>query len=81
MDHSETRKEDVSRPYRGFDGYTPIRHRAKRRRIRIVLQETMYRAARFIAHARRLVLDFGRGVLAHAEVFLHVREHLRATSG
>jgi hypothetical protein len=47
----------------------PIRHPAKRRRIKTVLQEIMYRAAKFVAHARRLVLDFGRGVAAHAQVF------------
>jgi hypothetical protein len=39
----------------------PVRHPAKRRRIKTVLQEVMYRAAKFVAHARRLVLDFGRG--------------------
>jgi hypothetical protein len=59
----------------------PIRHPAKRRRIRTVLQEIMYRAARFVAHARRLVLDFGRGVAAHAAVFLHVQECLWAATG
>jgi hypothetical protein len=59
----------------------PIRHPAKRRRIHTVLQEIMYRAAKFIAHARRLVLDFGRGVAAHAEVFLHVQDRLWAASG
>ena len=35
---------------------------AKRRRIKTVLQEVMYRAAKFVEHARRLVLDFGRVV-------------------
>ena len=59
----------------------PIRHPAKRRRIRTVLQEIMYRAAKFVSHARRLVLDFGRGVTAHVEVFLHVQERLWAATG
>jgi hypothetical protein len=59
----------------------PIRHPAKRRRIRTVLQEIMYRAAKFVSHARRLVLDFGRGVAAHAKVFLHVQERLWAATG
>ena len=59
----------------------PIRHPAKRRRIRTVLQEIMYRAAKFVAHARQLVLDFGRGVAAHAKVFLHVQERLWAATG
>lgn len=31
----------------------PIRHPAKRRRLKTVLQEIMYRAAKFVAHARR----------------------------
>jgi hypothetical protein len=60
---------------------TPIRHPAKRRRIRTVLQDIMYRAAKFVAHARGLVLDFGRGVAAHAAVFLHVQERLWAATG
>lgn len=60
---------------------TPIRHPAKRRRLKTVLQEIMYRAAKFSAHARRLVLDFGRGVAAHAKVFIALQERLlRAAS-
>jgi hypothetical protein len=54
----------------------PIRHPAKRRRIKTVLQEIMYRVAKFVAHARRLVLDFGRGVAAHAQVFAAVQDRL-----
>ena len=61
--------------------FAPIRHPAKRRRIRTVLQEIMYLAAKFVAHARRLVLDFGREVAAHAEVFLHLQERLWAARG
>jgi hypothetical protein len=38
----------------------PVRHRAKRRRIRTVMQEIMYLAARFIETGRRLKLGFGR---------------------
>ena len=38
---------------------SPVRHPAKRRRIKTVLQEIMYRAAQFIRRARKLVLDFG----------------------
>jgi hypothetical protein len=56
----------------------PIRHPAKRRRIKTVLQEIMYRAAKFVAHARRLVLDFGRGVAAPAEVFMALQRRLLA---
>jgi hypothetical protein len=54
----------------------PVRHPAKRRRLKTVLQEIMYRAAKFVAHARRLVLDFGRGVAAHAKVFIALQERL-----
>jgi hypothetical protein len=39
----------------------PPRHRAKRRRIRTVMQELMYLAARLIHSARRLKLAFGFG--------------------
>lgn len=38
----------------------PVRHPAKRRRIKTVLQELMYRAAQFIRKARQRILDFGR---------------------
>ncbi len=58
----------------------PVRHPAKRRRIRTVLQEIMYRAAKFVAHARRLVLDFGRGVVAHANVFTALQARLLAVA-
>lgn len=60
---------------------TPIRHPAKRRRIRTVLQEIMYRAAKFSAHARRLILDFGRHVVAHVQVFVAVQNWLRPATG
>jgi hypothetical protein len=56
----------------------PIRHPARRRRIRTVLQEIMYRAAKFAAHARRLILDFGRGVAANAAVFVMLQNRLMA---
>jgi hypothetical protein len=58
----------------------PLRHPAKRRRIKTVLQEIMYRAAKFVAHARRLVLDFGRGVAAHANVFAALQARLWAVA-
>lgn len=60
----------------------PIRHPAKRRRIKTVLQEIMYRAAKFVAHARRLILDFGRGVAANVAVFVMLQNRLwSAASG
>ena len=38
----------------------PLRHPAERRRLRTVMQELMYRAARVIRSGRRLALGFGR---------------------
>jgi hypothetical protein len=59
----------------------PIRHPAKRRRLKTVLQEIMYRAAKFVAHARRLILDFGRGFAGHVQVFVALQDRLlRAAS-
>jgi hypothetical protein len=58
----------------------PIRHPAKRRRLKTVLQEIMAWAAQFITHARRLILDFGRGVAAHLKVFTSVQERLLCRS-
>jgi hypothetical protein len=59
----------------------PVRHPAKRRRLKTVLQEIMYRAAKFAIHARRLILDFGRGVARHVAAFVTVQDHLiRAAS-
>lgn len=42
----------------------PVRHRAQRRRIRTVMQELMYLAARFIETGRRLKLAFARRCVA-----------------
>jgi len=54
----------------------PVRHRAKRRRIKTVMQELIYRAGRLIAHGRRLILGLGANDRAakafarmHAELF------------
>jgi len=58
----------------------PIRHPAKRRRIKTVPQEIMYRAAKFVAHARRLILDFGRGVAANVAVFVMLQNRLWAAA-
>jgi len=38
----------------------PMRHLAKRRRIKTVTHELIYRAGRLIEHGRRMVLGFGR---------------------
>jgi hypothetical protein len=65
----------------GLTGHiAPIRHPAKRGRLKTVLQEIMYRAAKFVAHARQRVLDFGRGVAAHAQVFAAVQDRLLRTA-
>ena len=53
----------------------PVRHPAKRRRIKTVLQELMYRAAQFICKARQRLLDFGRSCPVVA-VFRAVQEDL-----
>ncbi|MDM7480719.1 MAG: hypothetical protein P3W96_001695, partial [Halomonas sp.] len=39
---------------------SPVRHPAKRRRIRTVLQELVHRAALVIHKARQIILDFGQ---------------------
>jgi hypothetical protein len=41
-------------------GHSPVRHAAKRRRIKTVMQELMYLAARLVKTGRRLKLVFGR---------------------
>ena len=43
-----------------IEGASPVRHPAKRRRIKAVIQELMYLAARLIKIGRRLKLLFGR---------------------
>jgi hypothetical protein len=61
---------------RGLLGETsPVRHPAKRRRIKTVLQEIMYRAAQYIRKARQRVLDFGRHCPAF-RAFVDVQESL-----
>ena len=46
--------------------FAPIRHPAKRRRIRTVIQELIYLAARLISTGRRLILRFSRHCPAFA---------------
>ncbi len=55
---------------------SPVRHPAKRRRLKTVLQEIMYRAAKYVEHARSLVLDFGRTANQYAEVFRALQTRL-----
>jgi hypothetical protein len=47
-------------------GETPVRHIAKRRRIKTVMQELMYLAARLVRTGRRLKLVFSRHCPAFA---------------
>jgi len=54
--------------------FSPVRHPAKRRRVRTVIQELMYLAARVIRTGRRLKLQFGRHCPAfHAFRSLYLR--------
>ena len=43
----------------------PLRHAAKRRRMKTVMQEIMFMAGRMIKHARRWVLGLGANDSAH----------------
>lgn len=62
----------------GLTGHiSPVRHPAKRRRIKTVLQEIMYRAAKVIKQARAFVLDFGRNAAATLNVFQYVQTQIR----
>jgi len=52
----------------------PVRHSAKRRRIKTVMQELIYRAGRLIEHGRRLILGLGANDRAAAAFkCLHVQ--------
>jgi hypothetical protein len=65
----------------GLTGHlAPIRHPAKRRRLRTVLQEVMYRAAQVIHKARQWWLDLGRASPV-AKVFAYLQERLVAQPG
>ena len=56
----------------------PMRHSAKRRRIKTVMQEVMFKAARMIKHAGRWILGLGAGDSGFA-VFDRHYGHFRAT--
>ena len=60
----------------GPDG--PVRHAAKRRRIKTVMQELIYRAGRLIEHGRQLVLGLGANDRA-ATVFMRLHAQFAAT--
>ena len=52
----------------------PVRHTAQRRRIRTVMQELMFKAARMVKHARQWVLGLGANDGAFAVFERHWRE-------
>jgi len=53
-----------------------IRHEAKRRRVKTVIQELIYFAGRLITSGRRLKLRFSRHVTAHTDVFSQIYQRL-----
>ncbi|CAM4237001.1 hypothetical protein ROSA5918_26515 [Roseateles saccharophilus] len=55
----------------------PVRHAAKRRRIKTVMQELIYRAGRLIAHGRRCILGLGANDRA-AKAFTRLHSELLA---
>jgi hypothetical protein len=56
----------------------PVRHSAKRRRIKTVMQELIYRAARLIEHGRRIILGLGANDRA-ATVFTRMHAQFAST--
>ncbi len=57
----------------------PVRHPAKRRRIKTVMQELIYRAGRLIEHGRQTVLGLGAKDRA-AAVFMRLHAQFAATA-
>jgi Transposase DDE domain group 1 len=57
----------------------PVRHAAKRRRIKTVMQELIYRAGRLIEHGRQLILGLGVNDRA-AAVFMRLHAQFAATA-
>jgi hypothetical protein len=53
-----------------------IRHEAKRRRVKTVIQELIYFAGRLVTSGRRLKLRFSRHVTAHVAAFSQIYERL-----
>ena len=57
----------------------PVRHSAKRRRIKTVMQELIYRAGRLIKTARRLILGLGANDRA-AKAFMRLHKQFAPTA-
>jgi hypothetical protein len=65
---------------RGLHGPdAPVRHAAKRRRLKTVMQELVYRAGRLIEHGRQMILGLGANDRA-ANAFTRVHGELYAAS-
>ena len=58
----------------------PVRHAAKRRRIKTVMQELIYRAGRLIEHGRRIILGLGANDRS-AKAFQRLHGELFAACG
>lgn len=58
----------------------PVRHAAKRRRLKTVMQELVYRAGRLIEHGRRLILGLGANDRS-AKAFTRLHGELFAACG
>lgn len=58
----------------------PVRHQAKRRRLKTVMQELVYRAGRLIEHGRQLILGLGANDRA-AKAFTRLHGELFAACG
>jgi hypothetical protein len=54
----------------------PVRHAAKRRRIKTVMQELIYRAGRLIEHGRRFILGLGANDRSACAFMRLHREHV-----
>jgi Transposase DDE domain group 1 len=55
---------------------SPVRHPAKRRRLKTVLQEIMHRAAKYVEHARYHSLDFGCTATIHTGIIAALQDRL-----
>lgn len=58
----------------------PVRHAAKRRRLKTVMQELIYKAGRIIEHGRKLILGLGRNDRG-AQAFKRLNGELFAACG
>jgi hypothetical protein len=58
----------------------PVRHAARRRRLKTVMQELIYRAGRLIEHGRRIILGLGANDRA-AKAFQRLHAELLAACG